>query len=333
MSMLTDIFMESMPKFFWDNFCYYRIADHADSEKKTGAFVVAPDKLATYNGIKHKNSIFFSPNGDFALAEWVRKKQNAGDIYCCVIDRDDTSQNKVKFREWYEFQPTIVVETYRWYHAYRIFKKPIPYALDGERREELQTNLCNDMWWDHQAKDIARIFRMPGFAYRKWDSDGSYVSDVYEIVENNTYDFEDMYNYYKVKEDIKEEYSFKKFMKKWSDEGIFNKINTDIDVVQVLYKLSWKRKVQWTRILEDGKHTDWYRYHKEGNFLHSFSWKDRPIGPPFAVAKFFLKNDADVFKFFLEEFWLGDKRKYSVEVEKEKEKDVTNVLGEVVNTW
>jgi hypothetical protein len=182
MSMLNDMFVESMPKFFWD-FSFYRMADN-DVQVKGKPVHVNANKLGDYNSIKYKNSIFFSPNGDFEQSDWIRQKDTAKNIYCFIIDRDDDG-TKVKFREGFEFQPTIVVETARWYHAYWLLKEPVDYATHWEKWSEVENWLVRVLWWDPKAKDIARILRMPWYAYRKGGADGSFFPDVHEIVENN----------------------------------------------------------------------------------------------------------------------------------------------------
>lgn len=289
------------------------------------AVPIKQDKAILYNSPAQQYSIFFSPNGSFADSQGTRQKATAKKINCFCIERDDSPTSKVKFWENFPIQPTLVVETYRWYHAYWVLKESVDYISNAARWDEIQTWMCKDMGWDIKAKDIARVYRFPWYEYWKMKHRPAewFRPSVFALNKDIRYTFDDVYDVCKKYEDVaKESADYKKFTKTKTEAGNFERINAETDVIQILNEFSTRWEIKWLRIYEDGKLTSWYRYYENKNCLVSFSREDRPQWWPFSVAKYFLGSDWDTFKYFAEKHGIGEWKKKNMDVKKDVVSDV-----------
>lgn len=301
-----DNFIEAMPRIFpW--YQLYRMKDDWTST----AIVVKEDMAEKYNDDANQYAIFFTPNGNFAKSNGVRRKGTATEIYTFCIDRDDSHDNKTKF--WLDFpiQPSLIVETYRWYHAYWLIEPSVEAHTHLEKWNEIQTWLCEYMGWDKQAKDVTRMLRMPWYKYWKKDRPSNwFLPSVYFFDENIKYNFDYVYDMcYKSKKVAETTNDYKKFTKETWNESNYDRINSEVNVIEVLEHFSNRWQLRWISFMEDWKMTSWYKYNPTHNYIISFSWHDRPEWGSFNVAKYFLKNDADTFRFFAEKYKIWEWKK------------------------
>ena len=89
--------------------------------------------------------------------------------------------------------------------------------------------------------------------------------------------------------------------KKWSRTDTIDTLDKidALPVVEVLERLYPEYKCQWwDSILEWGKVTHWYKFSKRLNIVTDFSWKGRPEGWPYQIAKSKFKDAKLVFEYF-----------------------------------
>lgn len=289
-----------------------------------------------YNTMAVQNAIFFTPNGDFESSGWVRKKESATKINCFVIDRDDSPTNKVCFWEWFPLKPTLIVETYKGYHAYRCLNTSHEFAKDGERWDKIQSWLCEELGWDKKAKDIARLFRMPWYNYWKPERKQlDFKTSVVDFDPERVYKFSDFWAMYQKFHNVEREsnsYTLHS-QSEWSSWN-FDRINRELNVIDVLNEFTNRYTIRGNTIYEDWKATDWYKYSASKNFLVCFSAHERPQWWPFSVAKFFLWSDAETFKYFAEKhnIWEWKTKKMKVTSKKEMMQAIeSNAI--VTDTW
>lgn len=310
-----DQFIEAMPRIFpW--YQMYRMKDDGSSK----AITIKEDVAEKYNDDANQYAIFFTPNGNFKKANGIRRKNTASDIYCFCIDRDDTPNNKTKFWLNFPLPPSLIVETYRWYHAYWLIEPSVEANTHIEKWNNVQKWLCDYMWWDQQAKDVTRMLRMPWYKYWKKDRPSNgFIPSVYFFDESIKYNFDYVYDmFYKSTQVEEQKNDYKKYTKVSGNESNYDRINAEVNVIEILEHFSTRWQLRGVSFLEDGKMTNWYKYNPTNNYIISFSWKDRPEWWPFNVAKYFLKNDADTFKFFAERYKIWEWKKTELKTKKEK---------------
>lgn len=274
--------------------------------------VTKQEDVFTYNDAK-QNCIFFSPNWENAKFWGKRDKDRVSNVFCLVVDRDDW----VKFWEWYEHKPSIIVQTARGYHCYWLLKEPM---TNSKQWYETGKWLAHFFWGD-AVFDSSRIFRLPWSVY--WKDDLWIITT--EILEYNDlrYTLEDFSGQIIKQNEIKHINEAMRNNSWYS--SVVDEIDSYCNVADVLEKVSWlKRKIDWTAILEDWKHTKWYKYWKHVNWISNFSKHDdyRPQGWPFAVVKQYLGNASAAFKWFQENYWIGNIVKVSDTVQYTNKQEV-----------
>jgi hypothetical protein len=196
MTELTKQFLENIYTMF-PNTCFYRMPDIKEEWKKSmwAIPVIDKTKLDVYNNDQNKFGIFFTPNGDFALTNNERKKDFAKNAYCFFFDIDE----KQETRKEIEQEPTIIIETVRWYHVYRLLEEPVQDISLWEDVQDAIVNLCS---WDEKAKDIARIMRCPWYRYRK-DNKWEIIPEVIHYKPENKYKLSEFNKYASVLSNVK----------------------------------------------------------------------------------------------------------------------------------
>ncbi|HPC34142.1 MAG TPA: hypothetical protein PLP73_00635 [Candidatus Absconditabacterales bacterium] len=270
------------------------------------------------NTIKEKYDIFFTPNGDFKKffgeeesnkgksLETIKKIN--GNIYCFVGDIDV----KVKIWEEVGLTPTIVNETKNGYHMFFMFKNPVSYEEGEKDFKETEGKLVELLGIDNKAKDIARLFRVPGFKYRS-DNKGEYEIKNIEYNPDEVYTMNERSEkittvYNNVCKDSIERNKIKKEFKGKSMgtalDAMFEKINNDISATDVLLDLYGGFDVNPDgSISEGGKKTRGYKRHKTKNYINNFSNddpEDRPVGGPRSIAKQKFKSTDAILTYFNE---------------------------------
>jgi len=296
----------------------YRMADIKEEWKWTPVIsILDKTKCETYNNDVNKFGIFFTPNGDFALSWFERKKDNAKTAYCFFYDIDE----KKKTWEELEQEPSIVIETPRWYHVYRLLNEPLS---DIRMRDDIEESIISLCSWDEWAKDIARIVRVPW--YRHWkDNKWEFVIKVIHYKPENKYKVSDFLQYSSQLNNMRRTEESVRTEVGRDSASVVEDIDRWVDVIDVLYDLGGSKytvmpnnaiKINWEL-------TSWYKKHPSKNFLITFSpHDDRPTGWPFSVAKFFLVNHYDTFKYFREKYGIGKINDYSTT------KNIANVTQE-----
>lgn len=299
MNELTTKFLQQIWNIF-PNFSYYRLAEN----KKWGAHLIDKKELSKYNADNMKFWIYFTPNGEYALSSWVRKKVNAKKMFCFFAEKD----TKEKFWESFPLKPSIVNETKRWHHVYWLLEEPMEYS---EKWDNIQTALCDLLETDKWAKDAARIMRVPWFKYRK-DNEGTFVINTIILNTDRKYKISSFSKILNIKDMLDaQKHTIKKEV--WQDAyTLVNAIDSAVDVREVLYDLwGWRWEVRWFSIYEDWRITWGYKYYKSVNGLNNFTEHDdyRPVWWPFSVAKTLLNSTPKAFDYFRENHWLGIKQK------------------------
>ena len=301
---LTEQFLMDMDDLF-PNHGIWRMAE---TTSKTWVIEVdSYEKAMEFNSDKWKNWIFFSPNWDLR-GKKKKNKEFAKNVYALTLDIDWWDL------EWWKTfwaEPSIVIRTYRWYHLYWLLENPEEYS---ETFDQIEGFLVDDLWWDKNAKDVVRMYRVPSMTYRStkhWeDNDWSFKILVEKYDPNIKYSYKDFTKYYEkfAKVISMNEADRKAVRNDLKNDHVFNDIN-NLNVVDVLNALTSDYQVNestW-RIYESWRITTSYRYYKSKNCLVRFNdeHEERPAGWPFSVAKHFLKDPKKVYEFFRNEFKIG----------------------------
>lgn len=336
----TQDFLRDMHKNFpW--FCFYRMKQYTKdfvsegaTKKSSWAILLDESDIEKWNNETNMNSVFFTPNGNYEASQWVRQAKNAKDIFCFVIERDDDEEFRIDFRKDFQYEPSIVVQTKRWYHCYWLLEKPVLWDTHGKKWDMIQSYLCNLMYGDVGAKDIARIYRLPSTTHWKDEKDGGKTVCVKynPEIKHSFESFEELIEEEKAIATVKE---FKKEYEtdKGSSKDLFNEIETSVSVLDVLQDLWWRRQVKGTRILEDGKMSWWYRYYPAHNCLVNFSRREnpsRPEGWPFAVAKKMLWGAGKAYHYFHTEYGIWEKKTTQITSQVNDDKQVTGKDEDIV---
>lgn len=250
---------------------------------------------------------------------WDRSVDTATDIHCCFVEIDWNKNKRFEWLlwEWYwnlkDLIPSIVVKTKKWYHVYYLFDESYSYNALQDRRKIMQRKLIEMFWGDTKAKDIARLLRIPWCKYWKdWTGETMITIDSFN---NKKYRFDELENTINWRHSIIswDVYAQERILQKVEPKHKkhFNDIFREIsycDVSLVLEKASRQRfTVSWPFIHDWWTRTNWYKYHKSLNFVNNFaeeSADERPNWWPRCVAKFFMRNNQEVFQFFMSEFWI-----------------------------
>lgn len=310
----TARFLQDLDKNFPNHSFYY--LDLRAKEKKW-AIHIDEWQIELRNSFEKKMCIFFTPNWDYELSGGKRRKDNAQNMYCVFVEFDFASpDDKVEVWKDFEIKPSIVNETYKGYHIYWLIE-PVKY---WDEWDKVQNLLCWYFGWDWQAKDAARLLRLPWRIYWKnWLWETIIHTILYEP--DNKYNLRDFLQFNAPYDNVEKiEQSIVKSMDK-NARNLVDDINNTCDVVDVLHKLSSRRQVQSDgSIKEWGATTSWYKRWKEQNKLVCFSnhTEERPQGWPYAVAKFILWSNKDTFTFFKEQYniWVDIKRQETKVVDK-----------------
>jgi hypothetical protein len=81
----------------------------------------------------------------------------AKNIYCIFADKDDG----LEYDGFFMYEPSITIKTKRGKHYYWLLKDPVDYHAREVDYKKVMNFICNEYNSDHQAKDIARIMRLP----------------------------------------------------------------------------------------------------------------------------------------------------------------------------
>lgn len=296
------------------NTCFYWLHDPF---KKWWAFPIVDSKIEETN--EKKYWIFFTPNWDFALSDNKRIKQNAinkWNIYCVFLDKDI----KDEFRKTIWLEPSIIVETKRWFHAYWLVNNLYPVSWYIDMWEETMNWFCEMAEADRWAKDISRLMRLPWTKY--WKDNSWTLINVIKYNPEIKYSLEELHTIWAKVAFVekKEITNRKKYF--WDFLYTFDEINK-IAVEDVLNDISWwKYSCRWNDIYEDWKETSWYKKHPSKNYVITFSPHDeRPEWWPFAVAKFLLWSAKDAFDYFNKRYWLRINIEKKIEVSMTSDED------------
>lgn len=274
----------------------------ADGKKKYHAPVLTDGyHLEEYNNTQNKNCLFFTPNWEFGLSWGERKEANARRVFCLIADGD----NGEEFWKWQPFEPSIIVKTKRGFHCYRLLKEPVVY---DEKFKNVQKMWIEMLKADPGAQDIARFLRLPWSRY--WgDGLWEHTTPVIHYNPEKRYSFQQYLDFFlklKQVENVNKntKASFEK--QAWS---LIDDINTYVPVNEVLETLSngtYDVLPSWA-IKENGEVTSGYKYRRHMNCIVNFTKsKDRPEGWSFAIARKLLPTAKDTFKFFEQQYNLGN---------------------------
>lgn len=334
---LTDLFIDDFQKNFGEHLVFLRAWDY-DNTKKFNPTQVEFENIDKYNecidelgNINEywRYSIFFHPNGDMGKTQTTknRKDADAQTIYCLYADFDLWSQNKdTRPREWFALEPSAIIETYNGYHCYWFLKKPVPVSVYADRRTNCMKFIAEYLNGDHKVTNLARILRVPWFNY--WSSKQGVTNEPFRIEvvdynENLRYTLEDFEKLIIPLETQKKEVYIPDEKAKASGHNLrsnYDAINSRVNAIDVLIDL-WK--IYWlinnTIITENGGETWWYRYWKPQNAIIDFTWKNRPQGTSFSVAKRFLWTDYETFKYFAEKRKVWEVYEQSIHIKEKSE--------------
>lgn len=294
---LNEQFLADMDKVF-PNHSFYALKTW--TENKSKPININRREIELRNGGDRKACIYYTPNGEYELAGGVRRLVNAQKMFCLFVEIDfDWPESKLKLREWFEYEPSIVVETYKGYHVYWLID-PVQY---GNEWKDMQDTLCWFFGGDPYAKDWARILRLPWTKYWK-DLKGETIMNVIHYNISKRYTIRDFITLLNPFDKIKRERNASISELNKSAHDLVDDIDRACDVVEVLHQLSstWEICSDGS-IKENGKTTDWYKWYKDKNAIVRFSnHPERPQGWPFSVAKHLLGSTSDAFKFFRERY-------------------------------
>lgn len=325
MNPLTDKFIEDFPKNFGNYPVFLRAWDY--SENKFNPAQVDYKDIEKFNDIKvwwtnARYSIFFHPNGDMGKASTMknRKDSDATTLYCLYADFDIGHNVKELQKEMGIFprkdfilEPTAVVETYNWYHTYRILDTPLAVSIYADRWKKAMKDLASYLNSDPKVTNIARILRMPWCYYwsrKQWETDEPYMVECIEYNSEYRYSLEDFEKIFVKVEAVENEVFVPDIdLRDWkkSQKWYYDDINRVVRAIDVLmdfdsnYSYKW-----WLTIYEWWKPTSWYKYNDAKNLINDFS-HSRPVWGPFAIAKRFLSErlwweapNIEIFKYFAE---------------------------------
>ena len=130
---------------------------------------------------------------------------------------------------------------------------------------------------------------------------------------------------------VKDEKTYKKYKNKDGIESVFEKINKEVDVAELLTLLDNKYEVKKDRIRESGELCSGYRRNVQQNYLVDFSGHGRAVGSPFSVAKHYIGDDKRTFIYFAETRKIGkiEEKKTTFDPTYKKEDRLTTRPGEV----
>lgn len=277
-------------------------------EKKIAPPVELQD-VEKYNSVEYKRWMYFTPNWDYKLVKinerWVwRTAANAKNAYCFPIDID----NNDTIREDY-IEPSYVVKTGKWHHVYYLFKNPVDFKQQWDKRKEHQKMIIRLYGADAKCSDPWRIYRLPYSIYWKdniWDKEIELESWSWKL-----YDFDELCSRIdKIYEPLKQrDEERKNFISQGSwFVDIFDDVNK-LNAWDVLEKISKRHfTVQSNREIYDWWNpTSWYKYNRSANYVNNFSDNhiDRPRWPAFAIVKYYLHDTELILNWFVDNYWIN----------------------------
>lgn len=272
-------------------------------------------ELDVYNALPHKRGIFFTPNGEFALAT-DRTKTSGRSFSYLVLDFDGLLDDEERavfltklndFNTFLDIDCRFVVRTKRGYHLYYKFAEPFANTKElsdlYRKLYDAFTHGISAGHGDPSCTDISRVFRLPGYVYWK-DNRGELR--IYVAYENPLATID-----HKV---LAEGY-LKSFTKKSDDlqvlerERIFlgdggsdfvDQVNS-LSIGAVLDALNYKHI--GATIYEDGEVTDGWRINSRENYVNNFTKTKpgRPTGGPYSFIKAHFDGDLVLMHAFLKE--------------------------------
>ncbi len=190
-------------------------------------------------------SVCFSIN---AIKQWAKRdNDNVAKISSWACDIDEwTKEEQQKKIKWCPLIPSMIVETKRWYHLYRFAKD-----WTKENFKKINTWLCNYFWWDFNARDLARILRLPWFYHIKDINDPYLVKIIYKN-KNKIYTEQEMLWVFsdtttpqeKKALENKEQYIKKTFFDDTDNSQFRDKVR-NLPPEDMLSYLSWSAAVGW----------------------------------------------------------------------------------------
>lgn len=331
----TSAFFADMENVF-PNHCLYRIDHHHPNDKgETPAYVLKKwlGDVSKYNNAKTKQDIYFTPNWEFAISHltpgsWYgrRRKPDAKRMFAFVLDEDSGRE----FWKDFELEPSIVIKTLHWYHAYWLLETPIE---DIALRDKIEWYLCDLMDADQKAKDAARIYRLPWAVYWK-DNKWNYTTEIVKYEPSIKYDVGLFTNMFEAEEEIMEVKKVEK--KQYKDSYALVDTINQLDIWDVIHALDSRREIKWNVVREDWARTGWYKYYRSVNWINNFTdgKEYRPKWPPFACAKQYFWNSASkAFKFFREELWVWEIYKQEVQKDVEIAEDGSKLVTVSTPAW
>lgn len=277
------------------------------------------------NSENHRFSIFFTPNGEFKGKD-SRQAKDAGKIYTLMVERDDDPEIMVEYRKEFPLQPSIIVRTNRSFHCYWLLKTPLTQDKLKEW-QKMNTALWMKFGGDTSIfKDVTQCMRLPGSIHWKngiqWP-----VTTCIKFSPKIKYELEDFKPYLEEESQMADILSFKKEYranKQDSGEDIYDIIQRDVDVREVLADLFPEYKITNTFIDDHGQPTWWYKYYPKGNYVNNFTKEktERPQWWPFHLAKFFYNSSTRAYKYFYDKYGIGDRLENKIT--ETKVKNITN---------
>lgn len=222
------------------------------------------------NSMEHMSKELFSK---INWKYWYRDKQHTTRLnsWICDIDWWDS----LKWCRWLPkekqmetinnapIKPSMVVESFHWYHLYRFMKDWNEITDDNiENWKRICWWICSHFQWDTKIpNDYSRVLRIPWYLHKK-DPSNPFECTIVSLDENY-YTTEEMLSAYpnweqaKKQDDIVERVNkeHKQFM--LSNDWTWYNINA-LDNISMLYEISWKSFVRWEHF-DFKKNNSWYQ--------------------------------------------------------------------------
>lgn len=236
------------------------------------------------NSMEHMSKELFSKTN---WKYWYRDKQRTTRLnsWICDIDWWDS----LKWCRWLPkdkqmetinnapIKPSMVVESFHWYHLYRFMKDWNEITDDNiENWKKICWWICSHFQWDTKIpNDYSRVLRIPWYLHKK-DPSNPFECTIVSLDENY-YTTEEMLFAYpnweqaKKQDDIVDRVNkeHKQFM--LSNDWVWYNINA-LDNISMLYEISWKHFVSW-ETFDFKRNNSWYQIIV--NWNPSSCWIDR----------------------------------------------------------
>ena len=214
-------------------------------------------------------------------AKWRKSKTEYGSTWCYFLNWRDKTKDIILIVEWEIDFLSIIPFANDYILLWLKWINNLPHCIKDietlQKTYDVYLLVDNDM----AAEDaIKRIPYTPLHLYDVRDA-LSWYKDVNDAICNDALNMSVLpKRIVKLKPKPKKKFSFN------SAIDTLDEIDRTFSAIDVLETLFPEYRRRWTEcILENWKETSWYKYSKRLNIVKDFSWKGRPEGGPYQIAK------------------------------------------------